>query len=204
MSSNPSCISNTSVDVILFQTKTCFCCQGSIKRITSRSMNKTFRLTRTSRSIQNKQIIFRVHPFARAIWTLRSNEFVHLNISIIIPKIGCYQVFASSFPNKDLLNYIFTFILTYSLVCYFLKWNNFTSTQASISSKNPFGVRCRDTICKRIRRKPSKDNAMNCPDSCTCQHNHGNFWNHWHINSDNIALFYTRSLHSICNLTDFS
>ena len=67
----------------------------------------------------------------------------------------------------------------------------FTSSVASIRTNDQFTFAVINSGRKCSRRKPSKNHHMNSANSRTSQHSYRQFYHHWKVNADSVALFHS-------------
>mmetsp|Transcript_19080 Transcript_19080/g.26849 ORF Transcript_19080/g.26849 Transcript_19080/m.26849 type:complete len:259 (+) Transcript_19080:935-1711(+) len=204
VSSDPTSICHTSINIALTYIKGVGSGMHGIKTVSTGGVQNALGSTRTPRSVKDEQIIFCIHPFTGTIGSLCLHHFIKCHIS---PRDHGHTISSGSTgmsEDKHFLHNTLTNILVHRGIANFLQRQGSSSPLTPICGDHPFTLRATNTFGNGVRAKSSKDDGMDCTNSCTGQHGHGNLRNHGHVECHNISLTYTLGTERICDLTDLT
>mmetsp|Transcript_7371 Transcript_7371/g.16019 ORF Transcript_7371/g.16019 Transcript_7371/m.16019 type:complete len:371 (-) Transcript_7371:18-1130(-) len=197
MSSNPSTISNTSVNIARSVVKHISVCHGSVQQVPCSGVCKTFWLSGTSRCVKVKQCVFRIHRSGRTIWALTLHLWFHPYITTF------HEVYINSgtFKHKNVFK---EFTIIHSSIDHILEWNFTPPTKTFISCEDILTVDVVNTITKGLRAESCKYNTMWSTNTNTSKHNKRSHWDHRHVYCHWITFFHPIFDQNICNTRNFS
>mmetsp|Transcript_5648 Transcript_5648/g.8415 ORF Transcript_5648/g.8415 Transcript_5648/m.8415 type:complete len:223 (-) Transcript_5648:104-772(-) len=105
-----------------------------------------------------------------------------------------------TFVNHDTLHQRIAVHLGHGIIDNCFQWDLLCSPQANVCSDDKLGLSSADSRRQGIRTKARKYDGMHRANSGTCQHGHGKFRNHGHVDGDLVALLDSLVLQRIGNL----
>mmetsp|Transcript_3470 Transcript_3470/g.9597 ORF Transcript_3470/g.9597 Transcript_3470/m.9597 type:complete len:287 (-) Transcript_3470:365-1225(-) len=208
VSSNPSTICHASKQVTILQAKGIVGGKGGIQGVPTRRVQEALGFSSAARRVQNKQVIFRIHPLRGAVGTLLRHQHVHANILGVFDKTGLFDGpvadrsgVKKSFPNKNGFQNGFHVQFGACRVANIFEGNGFATAFANVGRDQEFGSGGGHALGQGFSAKTRKDDGMDSANTGAGQHGHGQFGDHGHVNGHNITLLHTLAFERIGDLT---
>ena len=145
-------------------------------------MQHPFGLAGRARCIKNKQRVFRVHRFRRAIGAYRRHF-------VVIPAVAAFlhcHCCARALHDDHVCD---AWAFGQRFIHILFQRHGFAAAQAFIRGNDNPGLAILDAPRHTVRREAAKYHRMHRPDARAGQHGVSRFRNHRHVNGDPVTLF---------------
>src|SRR5690606_36384124 len=181
VTSHPTHIGGTPVDVTVVIVEYVFMRHGSLQQVTAGGMKNPLGFAGGPGGVEDEQRVFRIHHFRFTYIALLTYQIVVPDIALIVP-----LDLPSCTTHHQTRVYIRAGSQRYIRVC--LRRIPFAPAHPFIRCDDHRAVSIEDTIFQSLGRETAEHHRMNSPYSRTGQHGVARFRNHRHINTNAITL----------------
>mmetsp|Transcript_5942 Transcript_5942/g.17136 ORF Transcript_5942/g.17136 Transcript_5942/m.17136 type:complete len:553 (-) Transcript_5942:441-2099(-) len=196
MSRDPASVGDARVHVSLFEIKRDCRRLQRVHAVPSRGVDQTLGLTRRSGRVQYEESIFRIHPLAGTVRTLRLDEGIELDVAVVELNI----LGSGMFEHEHFLNDLGAVPLGDGSVADLLEGKVSAAALTPVGRDYPTGRGGRDTIGDGVSREARKDDRVCRPYAGAREHGHGQLGDHGHIQRDHIPLLHPARLQRVRDL----
>jgi len=196
MAGHPAHVGGTPVDVAFLYVKGELGGHGCVQQVSGGGVQHALGFAGGAGGIQDKQRIFGIHGFRRAVGRGAGHGLVVPDVDLVVP-----GNVAAGAPDREYGVYVGT--IGYGLFGVVLERHVLAAAHALVGGDHDTAIGVENAILERLRREAAEHYRVHGTDARAGEHGVGRFRDHRHVDADAIAFFDAAGFQDIGQFADF-